>query len=128
MNSKGIPDQVRYDAFGIDPYGILPIPTFPKLGKEPSPIPVKGILNQVPRFRMAKKQTPYGILPIPAFPKLGKEPSPIPVKGILNQVPLFRMTKKQTFSRISNFRQRLKLKFRYFRVRKGKKDSVQKDT
>ena len=33
---QGIPDQVRYDAFGIDPYGILPIPAFPNQGKESS--------------------------------------------------------------------------------------------
>ena len=48
------------------PYGKLPIPTFPKQGKEKEKSPSK----QVRRYGV---NSPYGMLPIPAFPKSGKE-------------------------------------------------------
>ena len=49
-----------------------PHPAFPKSGKVQNPIPVQGILNLAPLFRMSNKQSPYGILLIPAFKSRGR--------------------------------------------------------
>ena len=60
---QGIPDQVRYDAFGIDPYGILPIPAFPNQGKEHSVVSSQlgkgGLQDTLPNSGRARVGSNY---------------------------------------------------------------------
>ena len=64
------------------PYGTLPIPAFPKSGKEQNPILVQGILNHVPlcsAVQNDEKNVPLaGHSPSQHFPSRRKK---VPVKG-----------------------------------------------
>ena len=64
------------------PYGTLPIPAFPKSGKEQNPIPVQGILNHVPlcsAVQSDEKKVPLaGHSPSQPSPSRRKK---VPVKG-----------------------------------------------
>ena len=54
------------------PYGLLPIPAFPKSGKAQNPIPVQGLLNHVPHCSAVqndeKKDSLAGYSPSQHFP------------------------------------------------------------